>query len=391
MKNVNHFGEHRAGLLCYVVGMVVVLTIYQVLITVSAQLDLFSSIDRYQKIIQTLSISLLILMLGLLWMAYRQWQSIIREHDQLETILESIGPDVIIAIDRNNRILRSGGAVEQMSGYKPEDLIGQKTDLLYHERESGGQSYQIQSAIQKAGFHLGYATGRTKAGNEYLLEIQTSGLRSLNGGAVLILHNLDERQHAHAQLRRRVKIEETFADISTTFLRATPESFDTSYLTALEKTSKIFDHESASVGFFDTHDRIPRKFWVWPQNSKFSDTAFFDALTKASADIKKGDKIAYKFPQDLKNAPESLIELHKKWNLHSLVLSPMRFQGQDFGFLALFSKKRSHRWVQEDNVSLRALTNTFLTGELSMRTAELLPKPAAAVPVVDDVNPIPEN
>lgn len=390
MKNVNHFGEQRAGLLCYIVGMVVVLTIYQVLISVSAQLDLFNSIGRYQKLIQSLSISLLILMLGLLWMAYRQWQSITHEHDQLETILESIGPDVIVAIDRNNRILRSGGAVEQMSGYKPEELIGQKTDLLYHERGSGGQNYEIQSAIQQAGFHLGYATGRTKAGKDYLLEIQTSGLRSRNGGAVLILHNLDERQHAQAQLQRRVKIEETFADISTTFLRATPEAFETAYLSALEQTSKIFDHESASVGFFDTHDRILRKFWIWPQNSKFSDNTFFDALAKATADIKKEGKIAYQFPQDLNNAPESLIELHREWKLNSLVLSPMQLQGQDFGFLALFSKKRSRRWAKEDTASLRALTNTFLTGELSMRASELLPKPAPAIPAID-ANSTPEN
>ncbi len=383
MKKVNHFGEQRAGLLCYIVGMVVVLTIYQVLISVIARLELFNDIDHYQRLVQGLSIFLLFLMLGLMWLAYRQWQNITREHDQLETILESIGPDVIIAIDRNNRILRCGGAVEQMSGYKPEEVIGQKADMLYYEREGGGQGYEIQSAIQQAGFHLGYATGRTKDGKDYLLEIQTSGLLSRNGGAVLILHNLDERRHARIQLQRRFKLEETFADISTAFLRTSPELFGNACLTALERTAQIFDHESASVGFFDAQGRSTlRKFWIWPESPESSDPAFTEALAKAAAAIKKEEKIAYRFPQDLETAPGPLTELHKKWDITSLVLSPMQLQGREFGFLALFSKQRKLRWAAEDNSSLRALTSTFLTGELSMHAAELLPDATELPPAV---------
>ena len=243
MQQVDHFGKQKAGLLCYIVGMVVILTIYRVLITVIVQLKLFDSITDYQRHTQIMSTLLLFLMLGILWMAYRQWQNIIYERDQLETILESIGPDMIIATDRNNRILRCGGAVEQMSGYTPEELIGQKTGLLYHDRQVDGQGYEIQSALQHAGFHLGYATGRTKDGKDYLLEIQTAGMRNRIGGAVLILHNLDERQHSRVQLQRRVRMEETFAAISTAFLHTKPGLFGNTCLTALEQTAKNFDHE----------------------------------------------------------------------------------------------------------------------------------------------------
>jgi len=375
MKKVHHFGEQKAGLLCYIVGMVVLLTIYQVLISVIAQLRLFESIAGYNRFVQALSVSLLVLMLGLLWMAYRQWKTIIHEHDQLETILESIGPDVIVAIDKNNIILRCGGGVEQMSGYTPKELVGQKADLLYYDRGGGGHSYEIQSAIQQAGFHLGYATGRTKEGKDYLLEIQTSGLRSRNGGAVLILHNLDERQQARAQLQRRFKLEETFADISTTFLSSDPELFGNACLAALEQTAGIFDHESAAVVFFNTENRELSKVWVWPQSPESSDPAFTKALADAAKAVQGKEKIAYRFPQDLEHVPEPLAELHTTRGIQSVVLSPMKLQGHDFGFLALFSRERSRRWPPEDTTSLRAITNTFLTGELSMRTAETLKKP----------------
>jgi len=366
MQKADHFGKQKAGLLCYIVGMVVVLTIYRVLITVIVQMNLFDSIADYQRHTQITSTLLLFLMLGFLWMAYRQWQSIIYERDQLETILESIGPDMIIATDRNNRILRCGGAVEQMSGYTPEELIGQKTDLLFRDRQVDGQGYEIQSAVQQAGFHLGYATGRTKEDKDYLLEIQTSGLSNRTGGSVIILHNLDERQHSRVQLQRQIQKEETFSSISTAFLHTEPSLFGAACLTALEQTAKTFDHESASVGFFDTQGQSLRSIWTWPKDQDADNSAFAEALTQAAASIDTNDPVAYTFPENLKTAPSPVVELHTKWNICSIVLSPMQLQGRQAGFLAMVSKQHNNRWAPEDTSILQALTTTFLTGELTL-------------------------
>jgi hypothetical protein len=106
----------------------------------------------------------------------------------------------------------------------------------------------------------------------------------------------------------------------------------------------------------------------------FKDPAFTKALVAAASAAEKDEKMAYRFPEDLETAPKPLMELHKKWAFQSVVLSPMQLQGRDFGFLTLFSRKRNRRWASEDTSSLRALANTFLTGELSMRAAELLPE-----------------
>lgn len=372
MRKQHHFGEQRAGLLCYIVGMVVLLTIYQVLLAVVSQLNLFGSIARYKQLVQGLSVSLLFLMLGLLWLAYRQWRTVIHEHDQLETILESIGPDVIVAIDKNNTILRCGGAVEQMSGYTPEELVGKKADLLYYERRDKGQSYEIQSAIQHAGFHLGYATGRTKQEEDYLLEIQTSGLQSQNGGAVLILHNLDERQQSQSQLQRRVKIEETFAEISTGFLSTRPDQFGEACINALEKTADIFAYESACVGFLNESGRALREIWSWP-----ADLSFKEDFVLAAESVPEDTPTAYRFPENSKSAPAPVAALHIKEDIRSIVLSPMILQGYRFGFLCMYSKEKTQRWKPEDNTILLALASTFLTGELSIRAAELLlPSPS---------------
>jgi len=384
MQRADHFGKQRAGLLCYIVGMVVILTLYRVSITVIIQMQLFESVADYQRHIQIMSTLLLFLMLGFLWLAYRQWRSILYERDQLETILESIGPDVIIAIDRNNEILRCGGAVEQMSGYTPEELIGKKTDVLYQDRRIDGQGYEIQSAIQQTGFHLGYATGRTKTGKDYLLEIQTSGMRSQAGGAVLILHNLDERQHSRVQSQRRIRMLETFTAISTAFLSTKSNLFGNACENALRQIAEIFDHETASVGFFDLQSGSMRDIWTGQQHPEALDPDFNALLANAATSVETNVPVAYTFPQDLKKVPLALAQLHTQGKVCSVVLSPMQLQGRRVGFLAVFSKTQcSQKWEPEDTTILQALTNTFLTGELNIHSEIFFKDDASEQPQLD--------
>ncbi|QHI68292.1 PAS domain S-box protein [Tichowtungia aerotolerans] len=369
-KQADHPAKQKAGLLWYIIGMVIILTIYRLLISVVTHLRLFQDITDYQRHTQGLATFLLVLMMGLLWMAYRQWQNIIHERDQLETILASIGPDMILAVDHNDRILRCGGAVEQMSGYTPDELIGKKAGLLYHDRRIDGQGYEIQSALEQTGFYMGYTTGRTRNGEDYLLEMQTSRLTSQAGGAVVILRNLDERQRARVQLQRRIRMEETFAAISTEFLQTEPKQFGKACLTALQKTAEIFGYEFASAGFFDMQSGELRNIWTWPPNQEILDPAFNTSLAEAaiaSADTK--GRIAYRFPEDSDRAPAPLEDLHTNWKIRAMVLSPMKLQDRQFGFLALFSKERNlRRWTPEDTTVLQALTSTFMAGELSIHS-----------------------
>lgn len=360
--------KQKAGLLWYIIGMVVILTVYRIVIAVVAHLNLFESMERYQRHTQSLATFLLILMMGLLWMAYRQWQSILHERDQLETILASIGPDMILAVDRNDRILRCGGGIQAMSGYRPDELIGEKADLLYHDRRKDGQGYEVQSALQTSGFYMGYTTGRTKNGEDYLLEMQMSRLRSLSGGAVILLRNLDERQRARVQLQRRIRMEEIFAEVSTGFMQTEPRQFGEACLTALRQTAEIFGYESAAAGFFDAQGGTLRDLHAWPEDRGAVNPAFRQALADAAAAADVNDRIAYRFPEDAGRAPAPLQALHSQWNLRSAVFCPMKLQGRLAGFLALFSEEQARRWAPEDTTALRALTGTLMAGELCIHS-----------------------
>jgi PAS domain S-box-containing protein len=368
-------GKQKAGVLCYIIGMVVILSLYRLMISLVTQLHLFTDIIDYQHHVQVSATILLILMMGLVWMAYRQWQNIMHEHEQLEAILGSIGPDMLIAIDRNNRILRCGGAIEEMSGYTPVELIGEKADLLYHDRRSGGQSFEIQSAISRNGFHVGYATGCTKDDEDYLLEIQTSPLTGPNGGAVLLLRNLDERQQARVQLQRRIRMEEIFAAVSTEFLSTEPDLFGNACESALKQIAEVFGQESACVGFIDPASKNPPTIQSWQRNGDVMDPTLINDLIRATEPLKENDAIAYAFPADDNTAPKHVVALHKKWALRSVVLLPMRLHKEPFGFLALFSKEpRRRNWAQEDTTLLQAITSTFMSGKLNILTKELLQK-----------------
>lgn len=360
--------RQKAGLLWYIIGMVVILSIYRIVISVVAHLRLFDSMERYQRHTQSLATFLLMLMMGLLWLAYRQWRVILHERDQLETILASIEPDMILAVDCNNRILRCGGAIQEMSGYQPEELSGKPAGLLYHDRRNSGQGYEIQAALEKSGFYVGYTSGCTKDGENYLLEMQISRLRSLHGGAVILLRNLDERQHARLQLQRRIRMEELFAELSARFLQADPQHFNEACLTALKEAADLFGYQSAAAGFLDPQTGSLRALHYWSQNRKETSPAFRQALAEAAASADTGEQMAFRFPENAEQAPAPLTELHRKWNIHAAVFSPMNLQGRPAGFLALLSEEPTRRRAPEDTTVLKALTSTLMAGELNLQS-----------------------
>jgi PAS domain S-box-containing protein len=389
MKNFLHmprtarsdeFGRQKAGLLWYIIGMVVILTIFRVMVELVVRLKLFTEIDSYQHHIQWVSTFLLFLVLGLLWMAYRQWHDIIHERHQLETILASIAPDMILATDSNDRIVRCGGAVEKMTGYKPEELIGEKTDLLYNDRRVDGQSYEIQSSIHRAGFHVGYATGCTKDHGDYLLEIQTSRLRSVNGGAVMILRNLDERQQARAQMQRRIRMEETFAGISSEFLQADAEKFGETCRNTLHQLTVLFGYEAATVGFFETAVDSPHDVWTWQDSQDPVDPSLERCLARAAATVKDKTLTTYTLPDSSVTTPPEIAELYSEWKIRSIAISPIWLKSMHFGFLILFSKEhRRQKSVEEDATWLQAIASTFLSGRLLLN-ADIPTEPEPEIP-----------
>jgi len=138
---------------------------------------------------------------GLLWLTYRRWREAAKKQEELEDIIESISPDVLMVVDPDSNIIMCNPSVKRMFGYKVDEVTNQKTDILYFDRRSEpNQRHETFDMLEREGFHVGLATGKKKNSETIPLEIIAGNL-SDRRGAVLLLRDITERKKAEEYLR----------------------------------------------------------------------------------------------------------------------------------------------------------------------------------------------
>lgn len=139
----------------------------------------------------------------LLVYSYVRWRRAAIKNEELEDIIESISPDVLLVVDRNRNIITASVSVLRMFGHQPEEVLGRKTDLIYSDRRnSQNAKHEIYDALEREGFHIGWAKGMRKDGRTFPLEIIT-GILKRHGGSVLLLRDITERKKAEEMLLDR--------------------------------------------------------------------------------------------------------------------------------------------------------------------------------------------
>ena len=133
------------------------LAIYELLIQLTTTQGTFFDPSQL-PVVQWITRLLFFWVLALLWIAYRRWCQAIRRKRELEVIISSVAPDVFIVI-KPDRTITMCNVAKMMFGYESSEIIGQKTDLLYFDRQSQGKKLKIHDHLERMGFHVGYATG----------------------------------------------------------------------------------------------------------------------------------------------------------------------------------------------------------------------------------------
>jgi PAS domain S-box-containing protein/diguanylate cyclase (GGDEF)-like protein len=163
----------------------------------------FSFFERYTSLpIAEFLINIVLLSLAsFLWLSYRRWREATKKQAELQDIIDSIIPDTLIVIDPNRNIIICNSSVKSMFGYQVDEVINQKTSLLYFDRRSNpDQWHETYDILETEGFHIGLAKGKKKNGEIIPLEIITGNMRS-RPGAVLLLRDITERKSAEEALK----------------------------------------------------------------------------------------------------------------------------------------------------------------------------------------------
>jgi diguanylate cyclase (GGDEF)-like protein/PAS domain S-box-containing protein len=184
--------------------LVTVITLTFTIICISFQLleNIYSFVRDYFSLdIARFTSNFVFLYLGgLLWLTYYRWRNSDRRSRELEDIVSSISPDVLLVVNSKGKIAMSNDGVQRMFGYTMEEVLDREPDLLRHDVE-GCPKQDQQVYDGREGFCIGVATGRKKNGDTLPIEIITGRL-SDGSGAVMLLRDITERKNAELALNR---------------------------------------------------------------------------------------------------------------------------------------------------------------------------------------------
>ncbi len=163
------------------------------------------------------------LLCGLLWLTYGRWQRASKQQRELEGIVSGINPGVLMVVDADKNIVMCNASVKTMFGYESDEVVGQKTELLYYDRRTNPKKrHEIFEALKRQGFHIGFAVGKKKSGETIPLEIITGNLKDRHG-AVLLVNDITERRRAQDQLSWQRAVSNAVNQILESALSCGPE------------------------------------------------------------------------------------------------------------------------------------------------------------------------
>jgi PAS domain S-box-containing protein len=197
--------------LCVSLAIAATLATLNVAMTFSSDLHAFLTVTKEIHVTELLINLLFFWLLILLVVAFHRWRSATVSRTELEAIISSISPDVLLVVQPNRDIEMCNGSVERMFGYQPVEVVGSKSELLYFDRRvSRDRPREIYEALEMDGFHIGEAMGKRRNGEMFPLEI-IAGEIGGRTGAVLLLRDITERKRAterREQLQRRIQLQQ---------------------------------------------------------------------------------------------------------------------------------------------------------------------------------------
>jgi PAS domain S-box-containing protein len=171
-----------------------------------------------------------------------------------EAAINSI-PDSLVLCDVNREIVRCNPGMTKVFGYKPEELLGQKTLIFYagiEEYERQGQLRFNMTAEQKNEPYV--ASYRRKNGNVFPGETLGTAVRSEAGkvlGYLGILRDITERYRSQEALQWELQVNRAIAELGRLMLRSS--SIEDISNVILAESQKFTGSAYGFVGFIDPH------------------------------------------------------------------------------------------------------------------------------------------
>jgi PAS domain S-box-containing protein len=204
-------------------------------------------------------------LVGLLFVMYRRWRRVYSRQKELENVIESISPDVILVVDQNGNINMCNSSIKRMFGYEVEEVEKQKTDLLYVvDKSDTNHSQELQRSLQQEGFNISTAIGKKKNGDMLHIEVITGKLINQRGAVLLLrditLQKLIEKEHRFSEEKFRLIAENLDDLIAVLDLEGRRLYNSPSYGTIFDDPDKLINTDSFAEIHPDDREGIKNIF-----------------------------------------------------------------------------------------------------------------------------------
>jgi PAS domain S-box-containing protein len=138
----------------------------------------------------------------LLWATYRMWKKAEEKNADLEQILESISPDVLLVVTPDRVISMCSNSAYHMFGQYPERIVGSPVEgiLTFYEDDPDKKGARPPDIFSRGNYLVRQAYSKAFDGSQIFLEV-IAGPMAGGGGAVLLLRNVTERETARLRMQ----------------------------------------------------------------------------------------------------------------------------------------------------------------------------------------------
>lgn len=292
----------------------------------------------------------------------------LKEKEELQSSMLDAMPSFVVGL-KNREITFVNNSIEQILGYKKEELIGKNTLLIYKDQAEydriGSKIYPVLK--KKRVFDEDFTvTLTTKGGKKILTRLKAAiiGEKLEDNKVVATYDDITEILKKENELRRRLDFEGLVTNISSKFINTYNKNISSEIDLALKEVSKFSNADRSYIYLFSENKNEMIESYEWA--NKGIQSVKNEILKMSVLDLSYFFENLFSTRvfciQDINSLPEKAVN-EKKFLLtqkvKSIFVVPIQFKNNIIGFLGLDFIKNEIKFPDEILALLRMISDVF--------------------------------
>ena len=191
-----------------------------------------------------------------------------------------------------------------------------------------------------------------------------------------LILDITEQKEAEAALRRKTRVDELLAEISTRFINLSPQEIDQGIHQALGEIGEVMDLDRGYVFQYTSNKKAFNMSHEWcregiePQIDRMQDLSV-DVLAWSNRRLLEGETLEIPRVADLPPGAEAEREEFQAQDIQSLIAIPLIYQAETIGFLGFDAVRHEVAWTEVELHTFQML-GAVLANALAHRRSQAI-------------------